>query len=498
MAELDRSMSLWMESTPPPPFPRLDGDRTCDVAVVGGGITGLTAALLLARAGKQVVLVDSGQLAYGVSGRTTAHLTTMVDARYQTLIKDFGSDQARLVAESSRAAIERIAAFVTEENIACDFARVTGYLYSESAADEALLHAEIAAAAHVGIDAAWVANVPLPFPIHRAIKVDDQAQFTPLPYLYGLAQAVQRSGGEVYEFTHVESVDGGEPCQVTTDRGTITAAAVVIATHMPINDLYLFAKAEPYRSYVLGVRLNSAVPKGLFWDTADPYHYTRHARDGQGDVLVVGGADHKTGHASDTEQPLRDLEAYVRERYSVEAIVYRWSAQVYEPVDGLPFIGEYPLRPNVYAATGYSGNGMTFGTLAGMLLADQIGGVANPYRELYSINRLKPIAGGPSMIKAGIAEAVRFVGDRFKTDVDATGEIPLGEGRLMKLNGEQTAVYRDDQGQLHRLSPVCTHLGCIVNWNVAEKSWDCPCHGGRYSATGAVIEGPPSQDLAER
>jgi len=192
------------------------------------------------------------------------------------------------------------------------------------------------------------------------------------------------------------------------------------------------------------------------------------------------------------------LEEYVRERYKVREVVYRWSAQVYEPIDGLPFIGEYPLRPNVYAATGYSGTGMTFGTLAGMLLADQIRGVANPYRELYSINRLKPLAGGPSMIKAGIAEAVRFVGDRFKTDVEGTGEIPLGEGRLITLDGEQTAVYRDEQGHLHAMTPVCTHLGCIVGWNNAEKSWDCPCHGGRYSATGTVIEGPPTQDLAER
>ncbi len=494
----DQSTSVWMESTPPTPFPRLDGNRTCDVAIVGGGITGLTAALLLARSGKQVVVVDSGQIGYGVSGHTTAHLTTMVDAHYQSLIKDFGAEQARLVAESSRAAIEQIAALVAEESIDCDFARVTGYLYSESAADEALLHDEIAAAAHVGIAAAWVANLPLPFPIHRAIKVDDQAQFNPLPYLYALAQAVQRHGGAVYEFSHVEAVDGGAPCQVTTDRGTLTAAAVIIATHMPINDLYLVAKAEPYRSYVLGVRLDGPVPKGLFWDTADPYHYTRQARDGQGELLVVGGEDHKTGHEVDTEQPLRVLEEYVRERYKVREVVYRWSAQVYEPIDGLPFIGEYPLRPNVYAATGYSGTGMTFGTLAGMLLADQIRGVANPYRELYSINRLKPLAGGPSMIKAGIAEAVRFVGDRFKTDVEGTGEIPLGEGRLITLDGEQTAVYRDEQGHLHAMTPVCTHLGCIVGWNNAEKSWDCPCHGGRYSATGTVIEGPPTQDLAER
>jgi glycine/D-amino acid oxidase-like deaminating enzyme/nitrite reductase/ring-hydroxylating ferredoxin subunit len=487
-----------METTPPTPFPRLDGDRTCDVAIVGAGITGLTAALLLARAGKQVVVVDSGQVAYGVSGHTTAHLTTMVDARYQDLIKDFGPEQAKMVAESSRAAIERIAAFVAEEAIACDFERVTGYLYSESAADEQLLHDEIAAVAHVGIAAAWVSNLPLPFPIHRAIKVDDQAQLNPLPYLYALAQAVQRAGGEVYEFTHVEAVDGGAPCLVKTDRGTITAAAAIIATHMPINDLYLVAKAAPFRSYVLGVRLDGAVPKGLFWDTAAPYHYARQAHDRQGDLLVVGGEDHKTGHEDDTAQPLVRLEQYVRERYSVREIVYRWSAQVYEPVDGLPFIGEYPLRPNVYAATGYSGNGMTFGTLAGMLLADQIRGAENPYRELYSINRLKPLAGGPTMIKAGISEALRFVGDRFKTDVAEIDAIPLGEGRLIKLDGEQTAVYRDDQGHLHRLSPVCTHLGCIVGWNSAEKSWDCPCHGGRYSATGAVIEGPPSQDLAER
>lgn len=498
MALQDSTTSVWIETTPPATFPRLDGDHICDVAIIGGGITGLTAALLLTQAGKKVVLVDSGQIGYGVSGYTTAHLTIMNDTRYQDVIKDFSDQQAVLVADSSWVALERIASFVAQLGIECDFERVSGYLYTETPADEPLLHDEIAAAAKAGVKAEWVAESPLPFPIHRAIKVANQAQFNPLPYLYALARAVEAGGGVVYEFSHVESVEGGEPCQVKTERGTLSAAAVIIATHMPINDLYLFAKAEPYRSYVLGVRVNGEVPHGLFWDTADPYHYTRRTRDALGEVLVVGGEDHKTGHEEDTEQRFASLEQYVRAHYDVREIAYRWSAQLYEPTDGLPFIGEYPLRPNVYAATGYSGNGMTFGTLAGMMLADQIQGVANPYRDLYSINRLKPVAGVPSMIKAGLDEAVRFVADRFKSDADETSEILLGEGRLMKVDGEQAAVYRDERGVLHTLSPVCTHLGCIVQWNTAEKSWDCPCHGGRYSATGEVMEGPPSKNLAEQ
>ena len=490
--------SIWLATADSATFPRLDGDRTVDVAIVGAGITGLTAALLLAQAGKNVLVLDSGQIGQGVSAYTTAHLTTMYDVGYAQIEKDFDETSARLVAESSRVAIERIAQWVQDEQIDCDFERVDGYLYSEDAADEQTLHDEIDAASRAGIEAEWVAETPLPFAVHRALRLPNQAQFNPLPYLHALARAVERHGGSVCELTRVDSVDGGDACTVTTERGTVTANAVIIATHMPINDLYLFTKAEPYRSYVLGVRLNGAVPVGLYWDSEDPYHYTRNYRDEQGEVLIVGGEDHKTGHESDTEQPFRNLEAYVRERYDVSEIAYRWSAQWYDPIDGLPFIGEYPLRPHVYAATGYSGNGMTMGTLAGMMLADEILDVDNPYHDLYSINRFKPLVGGPSMIKAGIDEAIRFVADRFKTDADDTSEVPLGEGRVLKVDGEQTAVYRDERGVLHNLSPICTHLGCIVNWNTAEKSWDCPCHGGRFTATGEVLEGPPSKDLARK
>jgi glycine/D-amino acid oxidase-like deaminating enzyme/nitrite reductase/ring-hydroxylating ferredoxin subunit len=495
---VSENLSVWLATAPAATFPRLDGDQTADVAIVGAGITGLSAALLLARAGRRVAVIDSGELAHGVSGFTTAHLTTMNDLRYQDAERDFSAEDAQLLAESSRAAIEQIAAFVAEEAIACDFARVDGYLYTEDPGDEGMLHAEIDAAGRAGVAAEWTADPPLPFPVHRAIRVPDQAQLNPLPYFQALARAVERLGGAVYELTHVTGIDGGERCTVTTERGTVTAGAVIIATHMPINDLYLFAKARPYRSYVLGVRIEGAAPVGLFWDTVDPYHYTRAARDERGELLIVGGADHLTGHESDAAERFEQLEAYVRERYTVGEVAYRWSAQWYESIDGLPFIGEYPLRENVYAATGYGGNGMTFGTLAGMLLSDAILGRANPYAELYSINRIKPLAGVPTMIKTGIDEAVRFVADRFRSDADETGEIPLGEGRLIKLDGEQIAAYRDERGVLHKLSPVCTHLGCIVNWNNAEKSWDCPCHGGRYSATGEVIEGPPTESLKDK
>ncbi|HYF64018.1 MAG TPA: FAD-binding oxidoreductase, partial [Herpetosiphonaceae bacterium] len=301
--------SIWLATAPAATFPRLDGDRAVDVAIVGAGITGLTAALLLARAGRTVAVIDSGEVGHGVSGYTTAHLTTMNDLRYQDAERDFGADNARLLAESSRAAIEQIAAFVADEAIACDFARLDGYFYAEDPGDEQLLHDEIDAAGRAGIAAEWTADTPLPFPIHRAVRVPDQAQFNPAPYMQALARAVERHGGLVCELTHVTGVDGGERCAVSTERGTVTAGAVIIATHMPINDLYLFAKAEPYRSYVLGVRLDGKAPAGLFWDTVDPYHYTRLARDERGEVLIVGGEDHKTGQEDDAAERFERLEA---------------------------------------------------------------------------------------------------------------------------------------------------------------------------------------------
>ncbi|MBE9179668.1 FAD-dependent oxidoreductase [Oculatella sp. LEGE 06141] len=472
-----------------------------DVAIAGGGITGLTAALLLKRAGLSVAVVEALTIAGGVTAYTTAHISEVPDVGYKTLRSTFGESDARLAADARRAAIERIAQFVSEAQIDCQFERVTGYLYAESD-DDSMLESEAQAARGLGVDATFSTAVPLPFPVRAGVVFPNQAQFNAVSYLQALASLVDGDGSYVFERSRVLDVTGSSPYQITTEQGTVTARNVILATHTPIHDianmqdLYLLTtKLTPYRSYVVAAQLRSPVPTGQFWDTMEPYHYTRNYTNAQQNWLIVGGEDHKTGEDVDALERYQRLEDYVRQRYEVESIDYRWSAQWYEPIDGLPFIGKSLAHDHLYVATGFSGNGISFGTIAGMLLSDQILGRENPWGKLYDPGRIKPLASAQQFVSQNLQVAAHFVGDRFQTDVETLDEIPRGEGRRIKLENEQLAVYRDDVGELHAVSAVCTHAGCIVNWNNAEKSWDCPCHGGRFSCTGNVLNGPPMNPL---
>jgi glycine/D-amino acid oxidase-like deaminating enzyme/nitrite reductase/ring-hydroxylating ferredoxin subunit len=475
-----------------PRRPALEGDERVDVAVVGAGITGLTAARLLVGRGKRVAVLEQGRIGSGTTGGTTAHVTQFPDLSYTELVSKFGRDGVRQVVESTRQAMERIVSFIQEDAISCDFARVPAYLYTESEDEVSRLKEEMDATREVGMPAVFTRELPLPFKTAGAVRFDDQARFHPLAYLGGLASKVDR----IYEETRVVNVEGDGPFRVETERGTVTADSVLFATHTPAGFSLLHAELEPLRSYVLGVRLrNQEPPDGLFYDTADPYNYTRRQPDGGRNILLVGGKDHKTGHG-DPDESYRALEEYVRQRWSVESIDYRWSAQFYDPPDGLPLIGEALTSSRVFVATGYSGTGMIFGTVGGMLLADLALDRAPDWAEVYRTSRVKPLAGGPRIAKLNVEVARDFVKDRLTTHrIEDISEIPMGEGRVVRLGGEKVAVYREESGKVHAVSPVCTHAFCIVHWNPSEKTWDCPCHGGRYSPDGQVLEGPPVKGL---
>lgn len=510
-----QTTSVWMRTANVPEHEQLTSDAQADVVIVGAGIAGLTTAYLLTKEGKRVVVLDDGPIAGGETCRTTAHLVNALDERYYELERLHGEQGARLAAESHTAAVDKIEAIIGEEGIDCDFTRLDGYLFVPPGDDPAQLGEELRAAHRAGlVEVEYVERAPVEsFDTGPALRFPRQAQFHILKYLRGLAEAVRAGGGEIYTRTHASKIEGGDIARVETTGGAVVSAgAVVVATNSPVNDLVaIHTKQAPYRTFVVGGRVpRGSVPQILLWDTPDPYHYVRlqrledEAGEGSGgeggyDVLIVGGEDHKTGQADDAEERFRCLEEWTRERFpQVESFEFRWSGQVMEPADGLAFIGRNPLDSNnVYIATGDSGNGMTHGTIAGMLLTDLISGRENKWAELYDPSR-KTLSAIRDYAEENLNVAAQYTDLVTPGEVSDASEIKAGDGAVIRRGLTKVACYRDESGALHERSAICAHLGCVVRWNSTEKSWDCPCHGSRYHpADGHVVNGPAINGLAE-
>ena len=480
---------------------------SADVCIVGAGIAGMTTAYLLASEGKSVVVLDDGPIGGGMTGRTTAHLVTALDDRYFELERLHGADGARLAAESHTAAINAIEAIVEQEGIKCEFERLDGYLFVPPRESQKVLDDELEAVHKAGLtDIEKVARVPWDsFDTGPALRFPRQAQFHPLKYLAGLAKAIKQKGGRIYTETHAKEIEGGKQARIeTSGGGVVTAGAVVVATNSPVNDLIaIHTKQAPYQTYVIGARIpEGSVTRGLYWDTPNPYHYLRIESAGKGaeahDVLIVGGEDHKTGQQDDANKRFGALERWTRHRFPmVEGIEYRWSGEVLEPFDGLAFIGRNPMdKDNVFIATGDSGNGMTHGTIAGILLTDLIMGRKNAWESIYDPSRIT-LKALTEFAKENLNVAVQYRDLVVAGDVDSVDEIKAGAGAIISRGLSKVAVYRDPKGEVHERSAVCRHLGCIVKWNTLENTWDCPCHGSRYDALGKVIQGPANSDLEE-
>ena len=494
----DHSQSpVWQDAIDRPRYPSITRDQRFDVAIIGGGITGVTAALLLKRGGLRVAVIEAQRIGDGVTGATTAHLTTMLDARYADLRKTFGQEKTKLVVDSVRHAIRSIGRLASEHGIACDYVTVPGFLYAEPGQDTVAIEAEIETMRSLGLPVSAVSSIPLPIAPAAALRVEEQAQFHPLKYLVGLAGQIEGDGSAIFENSRVDTIDDGEPCQVHTAGGIISATAVLMATHTPINELLLtHARVTPYRSYVLALDAGDIAPDALLWDVADPYHYTRSATIDGRRLLIVGGEDHKTGQEDDTTAPFARLRSYAKARFGQREVVRQWSAQLYEPADGLPYIGRQLGKQHIFMTAGYSGTGMTFGTIAAEIIAGEILGAPSQWGALYDSKRLSIGSGGAQIVKEGLNVAVAAIAGFVHDDGGDVESIQPGEGKIIRRDGVQVAAYRDEHGALTMLSPRCTHAGCIVGWNTAERSWDCPCHGGRFAATGSVLEGPPTAPLA--
>jgi glycine/D-amino acid oxidase-like deaminating enzyme/nitrite reductase/ring-hydroxylating ferredoxin subunit len=501
-----QTLPSWVDTAQIPSFSKLSDDLNTEVCIVGAGLGGLTAAYLLAVEGKKVVVLEDGTIGSGETGRTTAHIVNAVDDRYSKMAREHGERKARLIAESHTAAIDEIERICDKENIICDFERLDGYLFIQPGKEESLQD-EHDAARKAGIKTELVGNAPAPFYTGEALKFPGQGTFHPMKYLAGLARAVVRMGGKIYTGTHVNEIKGAKLCKVGTDGGhAVYADSVVVATNSPINTwVKIHSKQAPYRTFVVALR----VPKGsvddiLLWDTGNPYHYVRlqhvpNKGNPDYDLLIVGGEDHKTGQEDDADERFAALERWARDRYPMAGKTeYQWSGQVMEPVDGVAYIGRSPGEENIYMITGDSGNGMTHCTLGAMLVRDLIFERANAWEDVYDPSRVKL---HPSSVatfaKENLNVAVQYTDYVRGGDVDSTREIKRGEGAIVTRGLKKLAMYRDNDGELHERSAVCTHLGCCVQWNSTEKSWDCPCHGSRFTPKGDVISGPASAPLKD-
>jgi glycine/D-amino acid oxidase-like deaminating enzyme/nitrite reductase/ring-hydroxylating ferredoxin subunit len=488
--------SYWMESAPETDFPayRPDG-RLVDVAVVGGGITGLTIALFLIRAGASVAVLEAARVASGVTGSTTAKVTSLHGLTYADLERSFGADGARAYAEANETALAEMARLVNELGIDCSFERLPAFTYTEKPSIVGRIESEVAAAARAGLAATFTTEVDLPYPVAGAIRVEDQAQFHPRRYCLGLAKAIVAEGGAVYEQTRVLDVDEGETCQVRTGTGDLAAGLVVQATLLPVLDpAGFFARAHPERSYALAVELDGPAPRGMYLSADQP---TRSIRPIEERLALIGGEGHKVGQDPDTQRRYAALEAFARERFPAVAVRHSWSAQDYMPADGVPYIGRLtPRSTRRLVATGFKKWGLTHATVAAMILRDHITGVQNPWAWLYDSTRIKPKAAASNLVSENLDVAKRFVGDRLSSLRPAPAEsLAPGEAGMRTVDGRKVAAYRDDAGRLHTVSGRCTHLGCLVTWNTAERSWDCPCHGSRFDIDGGVIQGPAVRPL---
>jgi glycine/D-amino acid oxidase-like deaminating enzyme/nitrite reductase/ring-hydroxylating ferredoxin subunit len=495
--------SYWIESTPATSYPTLAADTEVDVAVIGGGIAGVCTAWEVAATGRTVAVLEADRVLTGVTGYTTAKLSALHTLVYAKVARASGKEAARLYAESQQSAVERAVTVSAELGIDCDLERVPGFTYTQSEATLQDIHDEVEAAREAGLPASFVTDTGLPFPVAGAIRVEDQAQFHPRRYLLALAVDLARRGGRIFERTRAVGLEEGEPCRVTTEQGqTVLARDVVVATHYPVFDrALLFARLSPRRELVVAGPISAdRDPAGIYITREENTRSVRTAPYPDGRRLLIVTGEHFTPGTADVSERFERLLAWTEDRFPGVEITHRWATQDNSTTDGVPFVGPFhPGAEHVHVATGFGGWGMSTGIMAGRLLAATIAGQRLPWTELYDPRRLHPLREAGPMLKLQAEVARHFVGDRVRAShVDSADDVAVGRGAVVRIGGEQCAVYRDENGAVHALSARCTHLGCIVHFNEVERAWECPCHGSRFGLDGAVIQGPANRPLQRK
>lgn len=490
--------SFWISSTEQTNYPSLNEDIDVDVAIVGGGMVGITTAFLLKEEGLTVAVIEADKIIQGTTGYTTAKVTSQHDLIYDKIKTKMGEEKARQYAEANETAVRFIAQLIEEKNIDCDFSWQPAYVYTSSGKYVQKIENEVKAASSLGIKASFVKEIPLPISIKAAVRFDNQAQFHPRKYLLALAKEIPQSGSFIFENTKAVDIKRGNPFEVITDNGKkVTAKNVVVASHYPFYDVrgLYFARIYTERAYVLATQIKEKFPEGMYISAESPTRSLRSVPYEDKELVLVIGDSHKTGQGENMNSHYEALFNFANQVFTVEDVPYRWSTQDCMPLDDIPYVGQYIFyTPGLYVATGFRKWGMTNSTVSAMVLRDLITEGRSPWEDVYNPSRFTPVASAKNFIMANADVAEKFILGKI-SPVPENVKINPGEGKVIEIEGRKVGAYRDEEGNLHLVDITCTHMGCELRWNAAEKSWDCPCHGSRFTYDGNIVEGPTTKPL---
>lgn len=485
--------SYWMASTPVTEYPSLKDDLKVDLAIIGGGMAGISCAYLLKDAGMKIAVIEADRILQGTTGHTTAKVTSQHDIIYSKIKKQISEEAAQQYADANESAIRLIERITKERNIDCDFVDQSAYIYTQQEGYIDKIAEEAMAASSLGIKASYVESTLLPFPIKAAVRFDNQAQFHPRKFLLPLAKEITDSGSHIFEQSRVVDIEENDGYVLTTGEGRrISAEKLLIASHYPCYNkpgLY-FTRIYVEKSYVVAIKAKEDYPGGMYINAEDPARSLRSQRSGKGELILVGGEHHKTGQGEDTTGYYGRLLDFANENFNVEGVSYRWSTQDCMTMDGLPYVGYFTAKsPNMYIVTGFGKWGMTNSMASAMVIRDLIIEGKSPWQEVYNPSRHTLAASAKNFVVENLNVADMLIEGKISPlpkDVD----IKPGEAKVFEMDGKRTGAYRDENNKLHVVDTTCSHMGCELSWNSAEKTWDCPCHGSRFSYDGDVVEGP--------